>query len=574
MPSRIRLDLSTHNPDLQDGLQARIHDPLWMLGRQWQFGEFNGADAGSPAAAQVIVDTAAVTRYQPGPRSGPHPAMPYAADNLALETLVEAEPVTDDSRPNWRLAAESGRHLLRLLEAARLGPTRAQWFASTYVLVAPAAEQAKQMDAASLSFIHVLSGRTIDGLRVAARLRVLQAGNTLNDLFRESPFDQIAAGDQPKVIGMLTTWLTWLDRLFQQGTAPSAWIPERMEYALSISGKTAAGEVVLTAPEYLDGRLDWFSFTTSSGSGLGATESRTSLTEAFLPAPVSFRGMPSARFWEFEDGAVNFASIQAAPQDLARLLLVKFALEYSNDWFLLPLELAVGTLSRIRALVVTNTFGERFLILHANVVDGPSTPWRMFSLTNDNQQLFFLPPILGPMLESQPVEDLSLLRDEMANVAWAVEQVVESASGRPLDRHEAYQETLAAQPSPPAAGSDGAPLIYRLGTTVPDYWIPLLPVKDGTTLRLKRGALPAFGEGGIQSVHRPKGRLLEPNRELLLFEEEVPREGARVTRTYQYARWIDGSTHLWIGRRKEPGRGEGSSGLQFDVAEKGTEGNS
>lgn len=574
MASRIRLDLSINNPDLQDGLQARIHDPLWMLGRQWQFGEFNGADAGSPAAAQVIVDTAAVTRYQPGPRSGPHPARPYAADNLALETLVEAEPVTDDSRPNWRLAAESGRHLLRLLEAARLGPTRAQWVASVYALATPTVEQAKQMDAASLSFIHVLSGRTIDGLRLAARLRVLQAGNTLNDLFLESPFDQIAAGDRTKVSGVLTAWLTWLDGLFQQGAAPSAWIPERMEYALSISGKTAAGEVVLTAPEYLDGRLDWFSFTTRSGSGLGATESLTSLTEAFLPAPVSFRGMPSARLWEFEDGAVNFASIQAAPQDLARLLLVKFALEYSNDWFLLPLELAVGTLSQIRALVVTNTFGERFLISHTTEVDGPTSPWRMFSLTNDSQKLFFLPPVLGPMLESQPVEDLSLLRDEMANVAWAVERIVESAAGRPLDRHEAYQETLAAQQAPPAAGSEGDPLIYRLGTTVPDYWIPLLPVKDGNALRLKRGALPAFGEGGIQGAHLPQGRLLEPNRELLLFDEEVPREGARVTRTYQYARWIDGSTHLWIGRRKEPGRGEGSSGLQFDVAEKGTEGNS
>ena len=347
-----------------------------------------------------------------------------------------------------------------------------------------------------------------------------------------------------------------------QGTAPSAWIPERMEYALSVSAKTTSSEVVLTAPEYLDGRLDWFSFTTSSGTGLGATESHTSTTEAFLPAPVSFRGMPSARLWEFEDGAVNFASVQAAPQDLARLLLVKFALEYSNDWFLLPLEIPVGTLSQIRGLVVTNTFGERFLISHTTDVDGSTTPWRMFSLTNDTQKLFFLPPVLGPMLESRPVEDLSLLRDEMANVAWAVERVVESPAGRPLDRHEAYQETLAEQPPSPAA--DGAPLAYRLGTTVPDYWIPLLPVKDGTTLRLKRGVLPAFGEGGIQGLQLPKGRLLEPGRELLLFEEEVPREGARVTRTYQYARWIDGTTHLWIGRRKSPGRGEGSSGLQFD----------
>jgi hypothetical protein len=50
-----------------------------------------------------------------------------------------------------------------------------------------------------------------------------------------------------------------------------------------------------------------------------------------------------------------------------------------------------------------------------------------------------------------------------------------------------------------------------------------------------------------------------------LYEEEVPREGVRVTRVYQYTRWCDGSSHLWIGRRKRIGRGEGSSGLRFDV---------
>jgi len=52
-----------------------------------------------------------------------------------------------------------------------------------------------------------------------------------------------------------------------------------------------------------------------------------------------------------------------------------------------------------------------------------------------------------------------------------------------------------------------------------------------------------------------------------IFEEEIPREGARVTRSFQYARWFDGSSLLWIGRRKTVGRGEGSSGLRFDVAE-------
>jgi len=50
-----------------------------------------------------------------------------------------------------------------------------------------------------------------------------------------------------------------------------------------------------------------------------------------------------------------------------------------------------------------------------------------------------------------------------------------------------------------------------------------------------------------------------------MFDEEVPRSGARVISAYQYARWIDGSTHVWRGRRKDAGRGEGASALRYDV---------
>lgn len=74
-------------------------------------------------------------------------------------------------------------------------------------------------------------------------------------------------------------------------------------------------------------------------------------------------------------------------------------------------------------------------------------------------------------------------------------------------------------------------------------------------------------DGAIEGAIEPQGLIFDPRHELLLQDEEVPREGARVTRSYQYSRWIDGSTHLWIGRRKQPGRGEGSSGLRFDVVE-------
>lgn len=49
-----------------------------------------------------------------------------------------------------------------------------------------------------------------------------------------------------------------------------------------------------------------------------------------------------------------------------------------------------------------------------------------------------------------------------------------------------------------------------------------------------------------------------------LHEEEVPRAGVIVTRTFQRARWFDGKVHTWLGRKKETGRGEGASGLVFD----------
>ena len=47
-----RLEPRTRSPSLL-GIEARIHDPLWLLARQWQFGEFLGEDAGSPVSVRV-----------------------------------------------------------------------------------------------------------------------------------------------------------------------------------------------------------------------------------------------------------------------------------------------------------------------------------------------------------------------------------------------------------------------------------------------------------------------------------------------------------------------------------------
>lgn len=214
----------------------------------------------------------------------------------------------------------------------------------------------------------------------------------------------------------------------------------------------------------------------------------------------------------------------------------------------------------------------RTLIKPSSEVGGRDLKWRMFELAHTRgsglsrpaANLFFLPPSLLRSLESGPVEEVPFLRDEMANVAWGVERLVEGASEQPLNRFEAYLEQGRRREEEPPAQPPGTPetLHYRLSTEVPDYWVPLMPVRTKDGLRLRRGAV--LKTDGSQATARAQGRILESNQELSLFEEEVPREGVRVTRSYQFTRWIDGSSHLWVGRRKGVGRGEGSSGLRFD----------
>ena len=51
-----------------------------------------------------------------------------------------------------------------------------------------------------------------------------------------------------------------------------------------------------------------------------------------------------------------------------------------------------------------------------------------------------------------------------------------------------------------------------------------------------------------------------------LQDNEVPRAGLVVERVAFRTRWIDGSTHLWLARRRRTGSGETASALRFDVA--------
>jgi hypothetical protein len=571
-----RLEPFTRTDDIEPGLAARTHDPLWLLARQWQTGEFLGEDAGTPVSARARMDRATIGRFHPGPvpEEGALPGRPYRAD-VPLEAVVEREPVAAaaDARRDLRLAAETGAMFVRMLERADVAAAVRMAFVDEFALAPPADDPAAPHDDPGRRYLAIMAGRVPDGVRLyealAGSLRPVGGGTP-----RLPPRPTVPADARASAIAAGLAYLAWFEaRWGIPGDAPNpAWVPERMEYTFAVGAAGAEGsELVLTAHEHLGGRLDWYSFDADIGVTLGSGPDDPpvdTVTQTLMPAPVHYPGMAADRWWQFEDARVNLSRVQGDPDELLRLLLVEFALLYANDWYVMPFDATPGCVYHLSSLVVTDAFGQHTLVPHAAEFAGQAD-WRMYAISPSND-LLFVPPVLAASLHGDPVEEVVLMRDEPANLVWGVERLAPSVAGRTIDRetlHRRRDRTATADTGEPAPDDE---LRYRLATPVPPHWIPFQPVRidpDQPSIRLRRAAA-LLDEDGAPALSRPFGRVLEPDRpDLSLFEEEVPGEGVRIVREYQCARWVDGSTALWLARRKGPCGPQSGSGLRFDLIE-------
>jgi hypothetical protein len=559
-------------------LQARVADPAWLLARQWQADELHASDGGSLVAVSLSARRSALARYLPRlPDAGAAAASQPYQPGVPLEALVEAE--TTSQLPGAVLAAQAGQCFLRML-----GPVRAARYRGDYLrrypLTMPTPAERQRLDDASRSTLDLLDGRIPDGNALYADL-VTSLRPPAGTTPALPTVPAVDPGDVTAVTTAASHWLAWYESLHPPARA-EAWHPQRLEYRFAVAAPapdgTANRETVLVAPGYADGHLDWHAFDVDPGAALGTSGTAAQIPPTVaLPTPVRFPGMPNPRWWQFEDGAVNLGAVDVAPDDLGRLLLLEFALVYGNDFFVVPVDLAVGSLCRVEQLTVTTTFGDVVTVEPVETADGGAGSWSMFRLsvggsTPGRGDFLFLPPTLGPSLHGPDLEQVLFMRDEMANVAWGVEQRVENAAGLTVVPREAAEDRRRrdqAAPLAPAALADPEPrdpeLVYRLATDVPDHWYPLVPVRLARTTGGVAWDEVALELGGLRA---PEGRLLRvPGARLLVAEAEVPRSGVVVGRAWQRARWLDGSTHVWVGRRKRSGRGEGTSGLRFDVLE-------
>jgi hypothetical protein len=357
---------------------------------------------------------------------------------------------------------------------------------------------------------------------------------------------------------------------------PAAWTDDRLRYEVELATELPGTSSPRKFDVHLgaDGQLDWYALD-DAGAATGLPSPvppQPQLTVGMLPAHVRFKGMPARRFWDLEHSGTDFGKVDADTRDLARLVVLDFMLLQSNDWYLIPFDQPVGSLSQLQHLVVHDVFGGETLIPNANQID---EGWALFATTipgGPPATYSVLAPTLGSARQTGALlEDVRFKRDEMANMTWAIEHQTANGLGRPMLGHERSFSGFAGTPSPPGVPPENAPPVrYQVQTEVPPHWIPFLPVKDtGLGEVVLEKGLMVRPDGATYAPIQPRGRLLNPvglTGRQRVREEEVPRGGARIRRMVCRARGPDGSTHLWVERRRSIAQGEANSGLKFDIA--------
>jgi len=529
--SLTRVEPVSRGGDPGRGLAATVQDPFWMLARQRQFGELTGEDAGSPVQVAFVEQQVALDGW----KTLDGEAQAYSPRSDVLEALVAGEAAGPAHSSLDRL--EAGRALASAVPKIVYSRLRRKFPLSL-------ADDAPRILLRAASVF-------ADGLAVAS---TILAATGASDAELADALG-ISLSQAKKTRKDLEGFGKWASVTF--GTGPDSWFAERLERRFELM---AGDNPVLKAAAHNRERVDWHDFDSAADPDWTAGSSKA---HRRVPTIIEFPGQPRNRFWEFEDATLALARIDAATTDLGRLALVEFSTIYGNDWFSFPIPVTYGSLVSLKDLVVRDTFGTHELISPA-----ADASWTMYRPTGSSvtDAVLALPSVTAAPLAGTVVEQVRFLRDEMANLVWGVEQIVTDADGRLRNVTDEYmREPVESEPP-----QSNAAVAYRLITDVPNHWVPFIPVQlneDKRQVGLVEALLPRPGSMGDVEIPEPRSSILQELKGQVLAEEEVPSAGIVVRRRWFLARSADGGRHAWAARSVTTGRGEGASGLRFDVAE-------
>lgn len=621
-----RIEGRPREEELDDSLAAKIHDPLWMISRQFQFGELKGEDAGSAIFAKAAINTVRMSSFT----GANGQKIPYSED-IPMEARVERLIPSIDLKQSVRF----GKKFSKLLDEEGGGLPASQGYSvgmyqdflvrrfpfevpeisdSDTAQLSASKARALSLQQAS-SFLRTMAGRAVNGRLLWEMLNsdTSAIGEIVLAANQSATAEKfIQSKHKTAVQNAANRWVEYVKNELNlpENDQDDSWLSERLEYAFKTSiDEGDSSETELQATEYFQGHLDWYSFDVAKEkqNGAGAIDANIKKREVLtvIPAEASFAGMPNSRWWEMEDGSIDLGNLKASDTDIAKILVTQYALQYSNDWLAIPYDISTGSFVEVEGILVRDTFGQNFFVNAAHHEGESWNEWNMYALSVDTGEFaqdsfdkrVLLPPSTVKTIESEAIEEVKFIRDEMANMVWGIETRIPDGLGGGLDGYEAAKnlkeefDRLIQEESAPLnlvlpatnpqaveskASTYKPQLKYQLGNSVSENWIPFIAVHQNGSNReihFQRASMPRIMDLFDAHAIRPRTPLLregideddKQNTPLYINEEEIPRAGVKLTGTYQRTRWYNGKIVSWYGRRKRTGRGEGSSGLRFDL---------
>lgn len=553
---QFRLEGRSRDANNDSGLEMRIADPLWMLGRQWQFREFKGEDNGSPISIK-----ANYRKEQAGFYSFPNSDQQHEIGNVPLEARVEAIEV----RPrDLRSKVRIGQKFEELIKG-QFPASESTAFINNLRTEFPLKVEGKP-DQKTSSFFNLMADNVMDG----------------GSLWEKIQKNEFPKGDLLPLATVTNKLKNWYQELFLPAEEQSSWQSRNLVHQFTVHGQK---DIALNAPDYQGHYLDWYSFDQAT-IGIDPTEN-TIDSEVFMPVRVSYPAMPDKRLFSFEDSKLELSGMEVDQSDLLKLMIIDFSLISDNDWFTIPIEMELGELCWVNHITVKDVFGVTTVINNdkntGQYLDrNPLKIWDAFKIRSSDllrergksnqglykkeEQFLYIPPVTAFQQESRPLEELLFLRDEYANMVWAIEKTVCNELGKPTNGYDLHLELngpFLKQEEKRAENKNPIPQ-FRLASTVPTNWIPYLPFQiTESNIELRR-AVMMRNETHSEPVDIDPLSMLAQNDLLNIREEAIPRGGVRVQLTRHRVRATNGQTYIWLGRKVLAGKGEGSSGLSFD----------
>lgn len=565
----------THNFDR--AMKAEVRDALWMITKQWQMGEYQGDDAGSPVFAKLHITSAYLSEY----KAAKHIAQPYEK-NIPLEAKAEQKRIPFERKGqkiSLDIRLQMGNFWLKLLKSDTL--PFASLYVQNYSFKMPINERSQESTFAHQEVwktVSAISGRSIDGYELYEKLK--------NGILASDGITNTEPG-KTKLDNLGEKFVHWYENLFIQPIDENndAWLPDQLEYQFECDASSDTENKILKADEYYHGHLDWYAFNIERKPPKNGGISKDKFTDTFIPSHVQFEGMPDTRWWKFEDSKTSFGDVKPSTADLGKLLLIEFGLVFANDWFIVPFKLPVGSLANVEGLSVKNNFGETIWIKATEEESEANSVWSMFKMKSIQQDnTLFLAPAAIKTQDGNALEEIMMIRDEVSNMVWGIEQTIPLRTGLGDRGAEAglrvrtFHENKVNQNKIPEYVPYAAHIYYKAMTQVPEHWIPFIAVHidaDNREVQLQRASMLRVIEGDTLSPEK-----IKPNTSVLregldtstqeayyIHEEEVPKQGIKVSQSFQRTRWMNGEVFVWLGMQKQTGRGEGSSGLVYDKIE-------